>query len=399
MSQKSRSIFNALFLIFILIIGIGLGIFIVQTNIFQKYPAVRNVIRTIPAQCQNNSVCSLTNTSWQGLESNKKGFPVLNNLGDVTLKLYSINEKTLKDTEIKVAWGSSASMYGDNDPEVSPDLLYTAYIDQEAGTLWLLANETLKKEKITLQKVDYITGWTKDSKRIIYYVSEDDILSRKSGPGPAWEGKEQFTETKIPGFYSFDIESGKSKNLYPVSGVESIVGTNKLLIKSGFENEPNKLVLFNIDTFEADYSVQEEFGFGAGQFEFTEDGEYWTFTLSNNPTEDASIVYAPFPEKEGLQIDSGEWAEVQWPRFSPDGSKIAYLHSEGMIPPGHPNNFIWVYDTNTKEKKKFSRGNSVWWVNENTLVVRDYDNIEANTNRFYILDLKSGNTFQIYPEK
>lgn len=389
--------------IYILLLCLGViigGVFVIY---LQKKP-----VSTI--KCNNQSItknktsCPIsadTIANWKKPISTQKGYPIPVRTSEQTLQIYSFADKKVKDTQKTVLWGGGSAGFGENWPLVSPDMLYTVYIDQNTEELYLLSNETFESKKISPQSVDYITGWTPDSRKVIFHVKIDTVMSRKEGPGAEWEGQEQFRKNADAGFFVFNIDTGETIKLSPLLAIEGIINAHKVLVRGGFEQTANQLLVFNIDTFEADYAVsKEKFGFGAGQFDFTADGKYWTYALAPSDTTEGevNIVYAPFPDKQDVVVDTGGWADVQWPKFSPNGSKIAYLHREGMIPPGYPNNYIWIYDISTAQKKKYDKGNRLIWIDNERMIVEGYLDIEKNTKKYYILDIAKGTSEQIYPE-
>lgn len=333
------------------------------------------------------TIAQRQNKTWKKPISTQKGYPIASQSKDNvrTFSIYSFSEKKLKPlNNITVDGGGGGSGVGTTDPLASPDLLYTVYIDQTNQGLWLLSNETRESTKITDELVDYISGWTPNSKKIIYQIGENTILSRSQGYGEP-QGKITFDPQRETGFFVFDIEIGTTTKLTPLSYFEETIDSSRILTKAGYESD--RLVVFNFETFEADYGfIKDTFGYGANQFNFTDGGKKWTYTLSRNPTEDANIIYTDFPNKEGIEVDSGGWADVQWPKFSPNGSKIAYEKREGYIRSGVPKVIIWIYDTNLRTKKGTVEGGIEQWVDENTIVLSRYS-FDTNERRYYSLDL------------
>ncbi len=332
-------------------------------------------------------------TNWKKPVSKKTGFtfsrldPAKN--GSL-LFTYSIADKKLHEHKNVLALtGYYTVGSGTSDPHNSPNHLYAVYIDQEKQNLWLLSHETLEKKQITEQgKVAYITGWSPDSKKILYQVADNTIKSQTEGMGYP-ESKIQFDPSLNSGFFLFNIETGETKKLSPLTHVETFIDEQRVLAKPVYESD--RLVVFDTETFEADFGfIKELFPFGASQFQFQKDGKKWTYTLSRNPTNDANIIYADFPNKEGIEIDKGNWADVQFPYLSPEGSKIAYLRREGYREPGVPNEVIWIYDTKSQSNKGYIPGFIETWVNENTIAFSRWTN-SVQEKTYYLLDLQSGN--------
>lgn len=375
-----------------LFIGLGGGFLLLKGSLYGQKDSNN---QTAPYQkCGVTSVakspiCS-SPVKWIRPESIKKGYPILNPETNM-LDIFLVDLKDLKNTNKKAVGGGGASGYGATDPVASPDLFFTAYIDKDTQQLNLLSHETFKEAILTPgEKVAYIFGWSPDSRKIIYSITSDTLATRREGPGGQWEGKEQFDSQRDPGFFVFDIVTGKKTKLSPIEYIESFIDGNRILVKArGEEYMSKRLIVFNLDTFEADYGLlKDEYGFGASQYSFPLNGLTWTYTYSKNPTNDANIIYADFPTKEGIEIDTGNWAEVQFPFISPQGTKVAYWKQEGYVTEGSPRYAVWIYNVETRTKERYGEGMMVRWVDENRLIYR-IQNQSVSDSTFYLFDLKT----------
>ncbi len=392
--QGSRWIFIGLGLCFILILGVIL-------TSYKSKSTIQNIISSPKNESQLNTQDE--SPRWIKPVSSKKGYPVASgglSASDSTRQffIYSFSTKELHKVNQSLVSGGYASGIGTGGPKASPDLLYTAFIDQKTKNLWLLSNETLETKQVTQNGfVAYVSGWSPSSTKIIYQIPADSITARTRGMGGYQPTKEVFNPNLDSGFFVFDINSGKTKKLYPVEHFETFIDNDRILVRTTDQESNDRLIVFNINTFEADYGfVKEKFGYGADQFSFSKNGEKWAYTLSRNPTTDANIIYADFPDKEGEQIDSGDWAETQFPLISPDGTKLAFSRRDGYAEPGLPNYAVWVYNTSNKEKTKYNvEGWADTWVDENTLVVKA-SNASKKENYLYLLNLESGESTKIY---
>lgn len=344
---------------------------------------------------QSSASPTLAVASWQKPSSSQKGYPVVKPTNKNSLYgelyIYSLSTKELRQVDKEVQYGSGGDS-GSSNPIPSPNLLHTAFIDTSSN-LWIISNETLEAKKVTQTGgVNFISGWSPDSTKIIYQIFEDTIGIRADGFGGLPQMKEQFNPNLDFGFFVLDIDLGTTKKLYPLESFQEFIDKYKVLVLHN-----DNLIIFDINTFEADYNfVKEKFGFGANQFDISSDGKKWTYTLSRNPTDDANIIYTDFPQKEGEVIDSGDWTEVQFPKISPSGKKIAYAKRTGYIEPGIPNFAIWVYDATSKSKLKYNvEGFPEHWVDEQTLIVRASDASKME-NAWYIVDLLTGSAAKIY---
>lgn len=335
--------------------------------------------------------------NWQKPQSNQKGFPI-GYLRDRPLTIYNITEDKIVTASLSASNIGFASGIGSSSPEHTPNFLYTAFIDTKTYDLFLLSHETMKPKQISPKDmiVEYISGWSPDSKKLVYVSGQNSFPAiggssneKRVAAKPDQDGGE---------FYLFDIDTGISTKL-PIEdyALYGFIDSTHLLLKNKDPNtgsDGDKLIIFNTNTFELDTSIQESFGFGANQFDFSRDGKKWTYTISRNPTTDANIILADFPSREGLQIDNGQWADVQMPKLSPNATKVAYQKREGYIRDGVPKEAVWIYNTTTKEKARFADGWPYLWIDDNTLVT--YIPREQDQTGLYILDLQTRTTKKIY---
>lgn len=336
-----------------------------------------------------------TNTTWKKPESNQKGFPIFTtNIPENsrTLQLYSFTTKQVTPLPKKSIGMSGASGIGSSDPLVSPNFLYTAFIDNDTHNLWLVSNETKKSVSITSYGgVAYITAWSPDSSKIIYVIQSENSGQEGPGDGILSNAPNTFDPHLDPGFFLFDTNTGKTQKLYPLSTIEGFIDDDRVFtfVSTDGTNNNDRLVVFNTKTFTMDTQVsQEKFGFGALQYTFTQDGKYWTYMLSRNPTTDANIIYAPFPQKEGVQIDSGAWAQVQNSHINPQGTYVAYSHQDTYTD-GRPNYMTFIYNTKTKEKFQAVPGMPMKWFDENQIIIATYPSDTITKYTLYNVQTKT----------
>jgi hypothetical protein len=300
---------------------------------------------------------------WAAFKSTLQAFPYVT---DGNLNLYYFDTETVIPTQIKVKWGSGAVGYGLSDPLASKDFKFTAYIEDITQKLIILSNETLRGYEVPVAcKVDYINAWTPDNK-VIFYCPEDDIDTRKEDMTP-WKGKETFSKKYVGGFYVFDITKGTLLNLYPLNYIERVLDNDTVLVRSGYDQQ--RLLAFNINSFTADYDrITDLFAFDVSQFNVSQDVSHWAFISGDILTyKTGSIVYAPFPKKTGVIVDTGKWAEAQWPTISPNNNLLAYVKTISMKD-GIPINMIKLYNIGNKSTVDLTSGEIVTWFDNTKLI-------------------------------
>ncbi len=333
--------------------------------------------------------------TWEPISSTKKAYPYVDRDTRI-LKLWDVEDAKTIDTDLKVLWGGGASGLGNTDPLSSPDALYTAYADDATKALWILSHETLEKRKISPKdsEISYITDWSPDSRYIVYYVKGETFQYEGMG---RYEGIVEFEEQEYRGFLAFDTKTGKTIELTPLTYAETFVDNTRLLAKESYQSE--RLVIFDIETFKADFgSLDESYSsLGALQFDFSGDGKNWAYTYSKNPTDDANIAYGAFPSKqEDMKlIDSGDWAEVQWPKISPDGTKLMYQKKYGNKFDGLPLNKIHIVDLKTKENSVLAEGGHGSWIDNNNIIVSRTVREKSPTADLIIINLVTKEEFVV----
>lgn len=315
---------------------------------------------------------SASTATWTRLESQEQALPVVH---DQDLYIYSFVKKSLIPTRYHTFDAGGAAYLGSHGAQASPDARYILFPNKDDNeTLYLLSSETLETRKITKGPVEYITDWSPDSRRFIYYIKTDSLGSRKVIDGMGltilpWEKEEQFSHGDSPGFHVFDIETGEDIHLFPLGGVAAFVDAQHVLAvaneqkSEGGQNE--RFVIFDINDFSADYAAfPSPIAFGQGQYSFTHDGKHWAFSSSKNPTNDMSIIIAPFPSLTGDVVETSTWADVQGPKISPQGRHVAYF-KDSMA------RLTRIWDAQNKKMIKEVEGRPLHWLDEDRLVVQD----------------------------
>lgn len=350
---------------------------------------------------QPTNTTSTTETAWKELASAQKGFPVRNTDSgekDNVVKFYSLATKkvvTLKNA--KLGYGGGAAGQGTSDPLASPNLLYTAYIGDDQN-LWLVSHETQKTKQLTSDGfVSYINDWSPDSKKIVYYVEPDTIAKRNNIPH-GYSEKLDFKLQKSKGFYEFNVTTGEDTPLTAIEYSEGYIDNNTLLVKQDSESET--LITFDTKKLTANQGiVKQKANFGTGPYDFSSDGKLWTYHDAvdvKNPTEgEVRILVGSFPGVASTVVDSGSWADLQAPHFSPDAKKIAYEKSTGLNSEGVPNSSVWVYDMAAKTKTEYSKGRPLQWTDNKTVLIEQTTS-KGEVSKLILLDLTTKKETTVY---
>ncbi len=338
----------------------------------------------------NSSAFGTKINDWKKPESSSKGIIFLNQQEN-SAYLYQMN--TAKVLPIPGAKGSNSGVsdYGETSPVSSPDRMYSVFLGDK-DYVYLISNDSLESVRVSDVPATYITGWMGDSKRFIYYVGEDDIISRTENKSGGNFSREKFVmENKVAGFYLFNIETGETIYLYPVNNVKAIIGSDRVLVN--LNNSVGSYVVFNVDTFEADYKTLENTGKdinGLNQIVTTEKGDKWSYSYSYNSVSDTNIIYANYailPNNDGSGytfVEQGSWGAYQWPKFSLDGTKIMFVKNPNVI-----GSEVYVYNIAEKTSKKVAVGFEGDWIDSEMILVKTRDSYDGPA-RFSVVNITTG---------
>lgn len=356
-----KTIIYTISLLVTLLVGAAIGYFVLPTKNLTILPT-----NNPPLKPSSNVIEELDKPN---LKSNVKAFPIEK---DDKLYLYFPSEKKLEETNFKTVSGSGSMDIGETDPLASPDFNYSAFINSESKKVNIISHQTKTAYEVPVKcEVDYITTWLKDSKRVIFHCFNQTIEERKFGMMP-WEGTEKFDKDTISGFVMFNIETGELTHLYPLTSLTTAIDNSKVLVRS--TNRQDRFVTFDVDTFTADYDeISDTFEFGDTQFNVSEDGSYWAFHEGGADTETAvNMVLAEVGKENGTTIASGAWANVQWPKISPNAQYVVYQKRVGQNPDGTEINDLILYNVNTKAEKNLGNGSRPFWATNEGIIFYKY---------------------------
>lgn len=230
-----------------------------------------------------------------------------------------------------------------------------AFIDKNDQNIWLVDSNGENKVRISNQGLVetkdvwgtglYLSGWSGNEEWLIYHVEISDN-------GMGIDPKDKLQPSVIAGFYAANLKEGK---IYYLPNLPNFVD---FLPKSNsvvFIKDERDLYTRDLVTGEVKKLTQKSFeGTFAGQFSFSDDGHF-AYTVGDPNLSFQKLIYTSLDNLESREIVKGRWAEVQFPKISPDGSLIAYeKYTPADCPSGGggcPQASLVIYDLKSNQEK------------------------------------------------
>ena len=338
-------------------------------------------------------------------KTNRKSFPVTK---DGLLRLVSVvpGDLVIKYPEDVAGSGYSFGK-GFSEPSSSPDMAKIALITQK-GQLRVIDSEGRSVASVGANlKVGYISGWSPDSQKLIFYVFGSKISNMIFPDGPVLpesvDQNPKFTPgAGIEGFYVLDFMAQKIEFLAPISDASFLAWIDAktiLVTVKNFGQGPEVAAAFNVETYQAragEYKDIFKDWFGP-QMSFSPDGKKWAITLhsafSVGDDSTAAIILADFPARSGVTIESGKFAYIQGPRISPDSKKVIYRAHDVVNGP----NFVQLYDGS--QTKRLFEGIPLEWIDANSFIYAVFSpNFASNltmAQNYFKYDLTTGQSVEL----
>lgn len=309
---------------------------------------------------------------------------------------------------IEINWGRSSYGMGSTDPVAAPDNQKVALIEKETNNLILLSADGKQQVRVSNQlQIDYISGWSPDSTKLLVLAGSPTLKSifLPEGPVPAeyLPISQIFKPTEMAnGYYLIDLAKNKIVHLPYLSGSSFItwVDSNRALFNPG-EFDFEKYVVFDFGKLEANAELMAgklDSYFGE-QISIDKAGKFWALTLSptdlmNSDNDESKIVYAEFPSIEGLVIGEGKFAQVQGPIISPNGDKVIFRAYDEVNGPNY------VHYFNGQETVRLFAGIPRKWINNDKFIYAIPSIVGATnpdlTDGLFLYDTVTGESLQLF---
>jgi len=256
------------------------------------------------------------------------------------LLIYNTDNSKLFKTPMRVTEAREFLGKGSSQPLTSSNLLYTAVIDNN-NKLYIISHTNFKTYSVeTDRTVEFINSWSGDGKKLIYYTSSENVASLLTNQEEK-NGKYVFSPIDTyEGFWLYDVETGKKKELYPLQSILGMDANNIILASAYFDLQP---FIFSISEFSADFSQIDWKKFGwdengkkiTRQYNICNYCPLWAYVRTDHDREYEKrhpgetlildyLVVAKFPETVGKNLTSNGFPGINRLALSPNGKLIAY---------------------------------------------------------------------------
>lgn len=270
---------------------------------------------------------------------------------------------------------------GDIGPLSSPTHQRIAYIDQGDQNIWISDSDGNQKIKISTQGVPEselfwetnlsLAGWSKNEKYLIYHVG---IGNEGMGINP----EDKFAPPIPAGFYAADLEEGKIYFLVNLPNFVDFLPQSNLIVfikeqrKEGQQNKTD-LYTYDLNTGSIERLTKESIGGTfVGQFSFSSNKKHFAYVNAETEPSSSILIYASLDNIDKQELVKGQFAEIQFPKISPDGKFVAYEKYTPATCPGGggcPQANLVLYNLETNQEKSLAPIKKIlYWFDNNRIV-------------------------------
>jgi hypothetical protein len=337
------------------------------------------------------------------LTSNERGYPVVG--GNGQLSIFSLDKNKIKTMDVVSIQGDRNASYtykGSNAALSSPNSLYTAFIDKDRADLWVVSNETLKKNQVTRdgKMADFITAWSPDSKKILYVTGTNINNDGEGGidHGNVIKSKPRFSSSN---FYLYNVETGISTEIPELISIDRFFDNDSVLVNGNGDLDiplTGQISIFNFQTRKFTESGMPNLNTERiSEYSISPDHKRWAIftphqiTIQKGKslyfTEDKQEILSDFPELSGESIVSGDFGDFGNPIFSPDSLKMAFYSKQQGL---NARTNLIVYSVLKRNSQAYEDSIPVRWIDDTLLIVSSF-----KTSHLYVLNLQTGERIQI----
>ncbi|MBP7774386.1 hypothetical protein KA078_01200 [Candidatus Woesebacteria bacterium] len=321
-------------------------------------------------------------------EKGPQAYPVVDDNKLIWVSLKNPQEQSSSYTKESSDSGGGALGFGNHPFLRAPDLLKIAYINSE-NQLEIISSDGSVVKPVPELPIQYLTSWSKDSKKLLVYVTPQTIQTVLNPEGMSSTNPSQITHDLskfniVGGYYLIDLTTKVTKYLSMLTGVGVVdfIDNSKLLISmSRYDNKEN-YATFDVETYLFDPTklFDSFIDYTWPQFSTSADGSVWAMTLTQGQTmhsenAEAAIVVGKFPTVPTTIVKKGAYAQYQGPLVSPKGTKVIFRAYDVLNGP----KYIHLYQDGKDER--LVEALPEMWVNDTQFVYSKYfDSYTSQSN-------------------
>ena len=309
-------------------------------------------------------------------------------------QLWSINrdgsDPLLLSAEVLA--GYSKSGLGDSTPLPSPQRDKVAFIgtgrnlwvnDSNGNNLKRLSEEGFPGDETYEAISVFISGWSPDASKIIYAVESGDFGLKEERPEVG------------SGFYIVDLDTGKKTKLPLLQNFVAWSTDPETVIYEQEEGERTDWYTFNLGTGATSKLTAVPFQCLGIQASPSSDGNRLLYTCANTDDNTSRIVIANIDNTNQRVLLEGQFADLQFPVFSPNAEGFIYEH-QFLQPDGTVIIDLQFFDLETGDQTLLASGflTLQGWLDDRSALVLEakdpYPRGPSRLSTLYLVEVTSG---------
>ena len=354
--------------LFLVVSAAILGTYVVLSAQQNKSGTVDEVITDKSTQVITNEEKNIENTPVKisPITSSYKAYVAVSS--DSLVSVYPVDKKYEKYSlpEYGKVFSGGSLGFGDTGVVLAPDLEKFAILN--SGKVTIHAVDKSVKVELPIEDVQYITGWSLSSSKLLVYARPNTIKSRFESEGmmAAPDIVTLNSTNTLDGFILIDFVAGTILEMSELDGmlVHAWSSDDSLIGSIGFgQNE--EFVHYSLSEKIADRKKVSIFNevFGS-QMSFSRDGKKWATVTSvaKNDLSSAQVTLGNFPNFGDIGKVVVNWAQRQGPVLSPNGEVLALLGYEILNGP------VYLYLYKGDQIEQVTEGRPMFWIDDSQLI-------------------------------
>lgn len=236
------------------------------------------------------------------------------------VQMFAITDAWPRAMWVVDADGGGSLGRGRASPMIAPDGRHLAYFDR--GKLWVAALDGSAKQQVTRHRADQVsvlvTAFTPDGAALLFH--QDAVESEDGLPLP---------KGVTPGFHRFELATGTTT---PIPGLEAFSAwapDGRVLYERAGSDRKDVLVRASLSPVVEEVLMSAGGELGFAQLTVWHDVVVWG--EHHEPSRGRLFAARLDGSRKRMLAPETAWAQVQWPRFAPDGAQLAYTDHSALM--------------------------------------------------------------------